>query len=404
MMNKLFISFVFIHFCLAVFSQNEKLEQVLAKLSEIKSYSCLNSHSSDFPFPLVYEAQTTFALTSEEFNDSAFCYVFDYLPTVENKDQTSDFSLYNGNEVISMYDGEVRRTSRADKPEAFKAHETDGPFGKMTSPAKHKSPSFYNYLIPQLCASLQELKDELQIKPDTLINGTPHFHFHYQEEMEIPGNKTSAVTQDYYFNANNYLPALCTRNANSIMGQQNIRIEYSNFELINNVSLTTFNEDLYIDKQRVVNVSKRKTSDSFINTQAIDWHLKSVANDSLVSLSQFAGKTVVMEFTATWCGHCWEAALAMNELHEKLKNDENIVLLSIFSSNVDKKNLVENFVKKLEIKNTVLYDAEEVGEKYEVRNYPAFFILDKTGRIVKHYYGYSKNIEKKVVDILNEIK
>jgi len=114
------------------------------------------------------------------------------------------------------------------------------------------------------------------------------------------------------------------------------------------------------------------------------------------------GKYVLMEFTATWCIHCIKAAEMMNRLEDKFKNSKNIAILSIFSSDIDKKEGVLKFAEKFDLHSTILYSANQVGEKYYIASYPNFLIISPKGKVLMNFSGYNETLEKNIINVLSE--
>ncbi len=105
-----------------------------------------------------------------------------------------------------------------------------------------------------------------------------------------------------------------------------------------------------------------------------------------VSLAQFRGKVVLINFWATWCPPCREEMPSMEELHRKLK-DKGLVLLAL---NVDKEGYmaVSNFLSRLQYSFPVLLDTDaKVQNLYQVFRFPETFIVDRNGVIVEKVIG-----------------
>src|SRR5215467_10093557 len=81
-----------------------------------------------------------------------------------------------------------------------------------------------------------------------------------------------------------------------------------------------------------------------------------------ISLKDFRGKTVFLNFWATWCVPCREEMPAMEKLYQEYK-DDNFVVLAI---NVkDRKQEAISFIKELKITYPVALDPEaEVAQLY----------------------------------------
>lgn len=121
-------------------------------------------------------------------------------------------------------------------------------------------------------------------------------------------------------------------------------------------------------------------------------------------LSDFAGKVVLVDFWATWCGPCVQAMPHIQALSEKYK-DKNVVILGINSWENDQKK-VEPFLREKKITYRILLDSNnEVIEDYGVRGIPTFFIIDRKGLVRYTYVGLPSDeslIQQNLDDLLKE--
>ena len=146
-----------------------------------------------------------------------------------------------------------------------------------------------------------------------------------------------------------------------------------------------------------------KNPGSLIGKKAPDWSLPILGENMKISIRDLKGKYILLEFTATWCAHCIEAANMMNRLEEQFGDSEDVALLSIFSSDIDKKEGIQKFAEKLNLKSTILYSASDVGELYQVYSYPNFIIVSPEGKVFMNFPGYSEGVEKNIVNVLTEL-
>lgn len=93
---------------------------------------------------------------------------------------------------------------------------------------------------------------------------------------------------------------------------------------------------------------------------------------------KLAGKAVVLEMWATWCGPCVAAIPHLNELAEKLK-DAPIVFLSVSDEDPD---VVERFLKKRPLGGMVgVAHTESPMQRYGADSIPTTFLIDAGGKI-----------------------
>lgn len=105
-----------------------------------------------------------------------------------------------------------------------------------------------------------------------------------------------------------------------------------------------------------------------------------------VSLSQFKGQVVILNFWATWCPPCREEMPSMEKLYRDYK-DSGLVMLAV---NVEENGLqaVSAFLKQRSYSFPILLDSENVAQNtFGVFRFPESFIIDRNGVIVEKIIG-----------------
>lgn len=136
-----------------------------------------------------------------------------------------------------------------------------------------------------------------------------------------------------------------------------------------------------------------------IGKPAPDFTLKDL-NGNPVSLSDFKGKPVVLNFWATWCGPCRAEIPHMDALYKKYK-EQGLVVIGV--NNESDHAQVKQFAKK-QISYIVLLDGRPQFQEYGVRGIPCTYYVDKAGivryRDVGFGSGGEREIERKIMELL----
>lgn len=110
-------------------------------------------------------------------------------------------------------------------------------------------------------------------------------------------------------------------------------------------------------------------------------------NGEQVSLSDFKGKVVILDFWATWCPPCVIEIPHFIELYEKYK-DQGFAMVGI-SLDHGGVGVVESFVRKYQINYPILMADGQVVKAYgNITSIPTTFVIDRQGNIRRMYIGY----------------
>jgi peroxiredoxin len=120
---------------------------------------------------------------------------------------------------------------------------------------------------------------------------------------------------------------------------------------------------------------------------APDFELTALPGDDELTLSQFRGRVVLLNFWATWCKPCEDEIPSMEQLYRGLRRqDEGFELLAV---SVDESpTAVRDFMDQHSISFPVLLDPQQqVSRLYQTRGFPESLLIDRRGRVVERYVG-----------------
>jgi thiol-disulfide isomerase/thioredoxin len=124
--------------------------------------------------------------------------------------------------------------------------------------------------------------------------------------------------------------------------------------------------------------------------------------EEMVQLSEFEDKIVFINFWATWCPPCIAEMPSINQLHEKFKNDKEIVFLMISQDKDFGK--AKDFLEKKSFGFDIFQNQTSLPKDLRSNSIPATFVLDKSGNIVYEHMGMANYNSDKFISFLNELK
>jgi peroxiredoxin len=122
------------------------------------------------------------------------------------------------------------------------------------------------------------------------------------------------------------------------------------------------------------------------NERAPDFKLTTLTGET-VKLSDYKGKTVILNFWASWCPPCRVEMPYMENYYGENKDSENVEILAVNMTKMergggDKVEKVEGFVNELELTFPILLDDDgEVMKLYQVMAYPTTYMINPEGII-----------------------
>ncbi|MBI2683511.1 MAG: TlpA family protein disulfide reductase [Acidobacteriales bacterium] len=124
--------------------------------------------------------------------------------------------------------------------------------------------------------------------------------------------------------------------------------------------------------------------------------------DRSVTLSQFRGKTVVLNFWATWCPPCVEEMPSLVAMQKKLK--DQVVVLAV--STDESETAYKKFIVDRGITPTVLTvrDGQQVSNSlYGTFRYPETYVIDASGVLRRKFIGPVDWTKPEILEYLTKL-
>jgi thiol-disulfide isomerase/thioredoxin len=114
--------------------------------------------------------------------------------------------------------------------------------------------------------------------------------------------------------------------------------------------------------------------------------LPGLRDEALVSVEEFRGKVVYLDFWASWCGPCRKSMPLYDEMYREIGTDR----FEILAVNLDEDPRdALDFITQHPVSYPVLSDPSgAVAEAWGLKVMPTSFLLDPSGRVVKTYPGF----------------
>lgn len=142
------------------------------------------------------------------------------------------------------------------------------------------------------------------------------------------------------------------------------------------------------NKQQARQTSAQTSTPENAHPEAPDFSLSDMDGNK-VSLSDYRGKVVVLDFWATWCPPCRKGIPDFVAMQEEYGEDKFVVLGINLDRGEDVGPMVEEFAKNYKINYPVLYHNQQIVMAYGgIQSIPTTFVIDQEGKVRQGVVGY----------------
>ncbi|MCD4708000.1 MAG: TlpA family protein disulfide reductase [Candidatus Sabulitectum sp.] len=117
-----------------------------------------------------------------------------------------------------------------------------------------------------------------------------------------------------------------------------------------------------------------------------------------ISLEDFRGQVVIMDFWATWCGPCRQVMPALQEIHETYGEE-----LTVIGVNTWEREDPAAFMTDNGYTYPIVINGDAVAQEYFVEGIPTFYVIAQDGTVAFHAVGADPANEEALAEVLGTL-
>lgn len=238
-------------------------------------------------------------------------------------------------------------------------------------------------------------------RKDTIVNGAACYNF-FIKAYDTVANGQHDYTYDYIvINQKTQFPVLfkefgegTAEKEGHVIGRLSVYNEdrFSNIQTDNMVDETSFD----FDRSKFSLLNKKMLPEG---VAAPKLKLRDLENRE-VAAADLSNKLLLIAFGATDCGANPLANPMLNRLNKKYAS-ANFSIVSVYSSEPAEK--VKKYIESNKLEFPVYLGDLKTKKAFKTVGTPNFYLVDKTGQIIKSVDGYSDDLEKDLTEKIDEV-
>ena len=107
----------------------------------------------------------------------------------------------------------------------------------------------------------------------------------------------------------------------------------------------------------------------------------------VVQLSDYAGKTLVLNFWASWCVPCQQEMPTFDEIYQEMDHEQvDFLMMNVTATETKEK--AQRFLNAKDFSFPVAFDLDNSASMaYQVNSYPMTYVIDGSSKICKRSVG-----------------
>src|SRR6266436_7381912 len=154
-------------------------------------------------------------------------------------------------------------------------------------------------------------------------------------------------------------------------------------------------------KQTAPAANSSPDNKSLSRTPPASAHGWTLANNQRMTLANYKGKVVLLDFYATWCEPCRAETPELVRLHQQYA-DQGLQIIGLNVGGEDDRAEVPAFAKEFGIQYQMGFPEDEFAYDYlsDNQSIPQTFVFDRSGKLVRRFVGYAEDSGAEIESVI----
>ncbi|MBN2241884.1 MAG: TlpA family protein disulfide reductase [Acidobacteria bacterium] len=136
-----------------------------------------------------------------------------------------------------------------------------------------------------------------------------------------------------------------------------------------------------------------------VGKSAPDFTLKDMVGRD-VSLDEYRGRIVILDFWATWCGPCRLTMPMLDEIEKEYSGEMSVLAINM----QEPKGVVRDYILEEGLNSRVLLDEDAaIGRQYGVAGIPMQYLVDREGIVRLILSGFHPRMGSQIRDEISKL-